>query len=76
MKKLFASLVVAIAAMCFAPTAGATETATSSPQGLKYEAVVNQQDLSNAERAQDGFVIIDLGDVIIIITDDAIYIIY
>lgn len=51
MKRLFASLVMAIAVMCFAPTAGATESATSSPQTLKYEAVVNQQYLSKAERA-------------------------
>lgn len=51
MKRLFASLVMAIAVMCFAPIAGATESATSSPQTLKYEAVVNQQYLSKAERA-------------------------
>ena len=53
MKKFFASLAVALAAMCFAPTAGATET-VALPQEVAVEILQQRLKLSCNKRLRFG----------------------
>jgi len=68
MKKFFASLAVALAAMCFAPTAGATEM-VSLPQEVAVENVVTEAQTQLQQEVEVWIIIYDDGTVVIIIIE-------
>ena len=68
MKKFFASLAVALAAMCFAPTAGATEM-VSLPQEVAVENVVTEAQTQLQQEGEVWIIIYDDGTVVIIIIE-------
>ena len=68
MKKFFASLAVALAAMCFAPTAGATEM-VSLHQEVAVENVVTEAQTQLQQEVEVWIIIYDDGTVVIIIIE-------
>lgn len=68
MKKFFASLAVALAAMCFAPTAGATET-VALPQEVAVENSATEAQAQLQQEVEVWIIIYDDGTVVIIIIE-------
>ena len=68
MKKFFASLVVALAAMCFASIAGVIEM-VSLPQEVAVENVVTEAQTQLQQEVEVWIIIYDDGTVVIIIIE-------
>lgn len=68
MKKFFASLAVALVAMCFAPTAGATET-VALPQEVAVENFATEAQAQLQQEVEVWIIIYDDGTVVIIIIE-------